>query len=399
MHCQIQFQKAILHTMSSSPYAQQSSDQEHGGGGETSEDDGEAIEVDPLTFCQPEMSSGGQGDMEESFEEHESEDEVNEQEHINEHSNSQPNENDSMEDEQREYDAMEDVSNQSSNKIKKVPSVQLTVVNKKKDKSEKVEKENGSIPKVTITAINSLRGTEVPKKEDSPVHINKKRKLDIDFSSFTNGIDSNTSNFPSSSHLSRNEPVLDHPIELRKLLFGDLSQEMCITVSRPGTNWQKTLSPLDFDPDSPEVHRFNFGRNSNVNNGNRMLRLLRQHGDSARSAASHGSGRSNFVRHNTGNSSAISPEPAPIIKEDPPIAAGITQSQLEEAMASGLLTDFFASHSAFGGGSDTANTVTRGGPVTDTNTKPPAKYNRDLIDPDKGIFEDPETGTIRYRCR
>ena len=34
-----------------------------------------------------------------------------------------------------------------------------------------------------------------------------------------------------------------------------------------------------------------------------------------------------------------------------------------------------------------------------SNSKPPAKFNKELIDPEKGIFEDPETGAIRYRCR
>ena len=45
---------------------------------------------------------------------------------------------------------------------------------------------------------------------------------------------------------------------------------MCITVSRPGTSWKKELSPLDFDPDSSEVHRFSFGRNSSSTNGKRV---------------------------------------------------------------------------------------------------------------------------------
>ena len=58
---------------SPSPNDQQTSDQEeHDGVAETSEDDGEAIEVDPLNFCQQEMSSGGQGEYDESIEEHES---------------------------------------------------------------------------------------------------------------------------------------------------------------------------------------------------------------------------------------------------------------------------------------------------------------------------------------
>ena len=63
---------------SSSPNTQQSSDLDQGGEGDTSDDDGEAIEVDPLTFCQPEMSSGGQGDFEESYEEQESDDDDHE---------------------------------------------------------------------------------------------------------------------------------------------------------------------------------------------------------------------------------------------------------------------------------------------------------------------------------
>ena len=386
---------------SSSPYAQQSSDQEHVGGGETSEDDGEAIEVDPLTFCQPEMSSGGQGEFEESFEEQESEDDINGHEQIDENF-LQTNENDSAEEEHKEYNTVEEISEQSNNKVKKIPSVQLTVVNKKRDKPEKTEKENGSGPKVTITAIGSSQNSSVYNKEGSPINISKKRKLENEFSSSINGVETNVQNsFFGSNHVTRYDPVLDHPIELRKLVFGDLAQEMCITVSRPGTNWQKVLSPLDFDPDSPEVHRFSFGSTSSGNKGNRVLNLLRQHGDSARSSATHTNTRTNFSRNNIVNQSAISPEPTtPSLKEDPPLTTGITQSQLEEAMASGLLTDFFASHSAFGGGAETSNATPRGTSVPEpNNSKPPAKYNRDLIDPEKGIFEDPETGTIRYRCR
>merc|ERR1712020_710787 len=69
-------------------------------------------------------------------------------------------------------------------------------------------------------------------------------------------------------------------------------------------------------------------------------------------------------------------------------------------MANGLLNDFFANHSAFGGGANPPAAMSqRAGSVSDTNSKPPAKFNRDLIDPEKGIFEDPETGAIRYRCR
>ena len=69
---------------SSSPNAQQSSDLDQGGEGDTSDDDGEAIEVDPLTFCQPEMSSGGQGDFEESYEEQESDDDDHEKTQVSE---------------------------------------------------------------------------------------------------------------------------------------------------------------------------------------------------------------------------------------------------------------------------------------------------------------------------
>ena len=57
------------------------------------------------------------------------------------------------------------------------------------------------------------------------------------------------------------------PMEKHSEKSIDLAQEMCITVSRPGTNWQKVLSPLDFDPDSSEVHRFSFARNSSAING------------------------------------------------------------------------------------------------------------------------------------
>ena len=386
---------------SSSPYGQQSSDLEVGGGGETSEDDGEAIEVDPLTFCQPEMASGGHGDLEESFEEHESEDDVNGYDQIvKEQGNFPHNTNDTEADEATDDNTAEENEEQPSIKIKKIPSVQLTVVNKKKDRNEKTEKETGSGPKVTITAIGSSNTNAINKKEDSPISISKKRKLDCDLSSSINGIDSDVHAYGISSHTARNEPVLDHPIELRKLLFGDLAQEMCITVSRPGTTWQKTLSPLDFDPDSSEVHRFSFGGASS-SHGSRVLRLLRQHGDLARSVNSHVNGRSNFNQNNvTVNPSAISPDHVPSLKEEATPALGITQSQLEQAMSSGLLNDFFASHSAFGGGADTKNSVTKAGVSgIESNSKVPAKYNRDLIDPEKGIFEDPETGTIRYRCR
>ena len=147
-------------------------------------------------------------------------------------------------------------------KIKKIPTVQLTAVNKKREKSERSEKETSSVPKVTITAIGPSLGSAINKKEDSPSA--KKRKLDNDIGAFVNGT---TEKILTANNAARYEPVLDHPIELRKLLFGDLAQEMCITVSRPGTNWQKILSPLDFDPDSSEVHRFSFARTSNSING------------------------------------------------------------------------------------------------------------------------------------
>ena len=99
----------------------------------------------------------------------------------------------------------------------------------------------------------------------------RKRKLENE-----NGflVDSSAEKILTPNKISRFEPVLDHPIELRKLLFGDLAQEMCITVSRPGTNWQKVLSPLDFDPDSSEVHRFSFGRRSNYTKGKLLLKAL-----------------------------------------------------------------------------------------------------------------------------
>ena len=134
----------------------------------------------------------------------------------------------------------------------------------------------------------------------------------------------------------------------------------------------------------------------------RVLRLMRQHGDSARSSMSHP--RSNHSRNYMLNSNTVSPEPSPVVKEDSSTSkqtSAITQAQLEEAMASGLLNNFFSSHSILGGGGgDAINNIAKPltGPET-SNAKPPAKYNRDLIDPEKGIFEDPETGTIRYRCR
>ena len=132
-----------------------------------------------------------------------------------------------------------------------------------------------------------------------------------------------------------------------------------------------------------------------------MLRLMRQHGDSVRSSMSQP--RSNYNRNYVLNSNTVSPEPSPVVKEDSSGSnqtSAITQSQLEQAMASGLLNNFFSSHSILGGGADTTNNIPKPMSGTETsNVKPPAKYNRDLIDPEKGIFEDPETGTIRYRCR
>ena len=385
---------------SSSPNAQQSSDLDQGGEGDTSDDDGEAIEVDPLTFCQPEMSSGGQGDFEESYQEQESDDDEHETAQVSEPIGPNENENNLTEEITTNHTAIEKAIENPSHVLKKVPSVQLTVVNRKRDRNEKIEKENGtSMPKVTITAIGSSQGSVSYKKDDPSIDISKKRKLDNDVNLSINGINSSTPDFSIFPNTNRCEPVLDHPIELRKLLFGDLAEEMCITVSRPGTDWNKKLSALDFDPDSDEVHRFSFGRGSSVASSNRVLRLLRQHGDAARSSAQHGGAKSNFSRNTIINSSAISPEPTPMIKEDPPTNPGITHNQLEEAMASGLLTDFFASHSAFGGGADAMSSAVKASPVTDVAPKPSAKYNRDLIDPEKGIFEDPETGTIRYRCR
>ena len=132
-----------------------------------------------------------------------------------------------------------------------------------------------------------------------------------------------------------------------------------------------------------------------------MLKLLRQHGDSARSSISHS--RSNYSRSCTLNSNTVSPEPTTVVKEKSsgttPTAA-ITQSQLEQAMSSGLLTNFLSSHSILGGGTDVLNNDPKTFSGTDnSNSKPLAKYNKELIDPEKGIFEDPETGAIRYRCR
>ena len=250
---------------SSSPYNQQSSDQEHAGGAETSEEDGEAIEVDPLTFCQPEMSLGGQGDFEESFEDQESDEEVNDHDldQYIEHNNLQTNDNDSVEGENRESSGTNEIGDVSMDKIK-APTVQLTAVNKIQDKNERPEKETISVPKVTITPIGPSLGSGIHKKDDSPISVTKKRKLGSDIAAFVNGM---TEKVLTSNKEAKYEPVLDHPIELRKLLFGDLAQEMCITVSRPGTNWQKVLSPLDFDPDSSEVHRFSFARNSSAING------------------------------------------------------------------------------------------------------------------------------------
>lgn len=132
-----------------------------------------------------------------------------------------------------------------------------------------------------------------------------------------------------------------------------------------------------------------------------MLKLLRQHGDSARSSMSQS--RSTYSRNYTLKSNTVSPEPTPVVQENSSVTkptSAITQSQLEEAMASGLLTNFLSSHSILGGGADVLNTAQKAVSGADaSNSKPPAKFNKDLIDPEKGIFEDPETGAIRYRCR
>ena len=250
---------------SPSPNDQQTSDPEdHDGVAETSEDDGEAIEVDPLNFCQQEMSSGGQGEYDESIEEHDSDEDMNDYNQYIEDTNIQPNDNESVEDELKDSSATNEVEEESIDNSKKIPSVQLTIVDKNRDKSEKSEKETCSVPKVTITAIGSSQNSGANKKEDSPTLVNRKRKLENE-----NGflVDSSAEKILTPNKMTRFEPVLDHPIELRKLLFGDLAQEMCITVSRPGTNWQKVLSPLDFDPESSEVHRFSFGRKSNYSKG------------------------------------------------------------------------------------------------------------------------------------
>ena len=100
--------------------------------------------------------------------------------------------------------------------LKKIPSVQLTVVDKNRDKSEKSEKETCSVPKVTITAIGSSQSNGASKKEDSPTLVNRKRKLENE-----NGflVDSSAEKIFTPNKISRFEPVLDHPIELRKLLF------------------------------------------------------------------------------------------------------------------------------------------------------------------------------------
>ena len=254
---------------SPSPIDQQSSDQEeHEGAGETSEDDGEAIEVDPLNFCQQEMSSEGMGEIDESIEEHDSDEDVNEYSQYIEDTIIPENENESVDNELKNSNETNEVAEDSSDTVKKTPSVQITAVDKNRDKNEKSEKETSSVPKVTITAIGPSNSNGINKKEDSPTLIGTKRKLDNDSDTFVNG---STEKIMTTHKITRFEPVLDHPIELRKLLFGDLAQEMCITVSRPGTNWQKVLSPLDFDPDSSEVHRFSFGRNSNYSKGTFFL--------------------------------------------------------------------------------------------------------------------------------
>ena len=250
--------------MSSSPNNNNNSDQEDHDESAEPSDDGETIEVDPLTFCQPEMTSEGQGEFEESIEEHDSDDENNEYSQFIQETNIPQNDDEFGEAEGNDPNAPNEEAEEPLVSPKKIPSVQLTAVNKKRESSERFEKENTSVPKVTITPIGSSQSSSPNKKEDPLISLNRKRKIENDFINST--IEKNVL----LNKLPRTEAVLDHPIELRKLLFGDLAQEMCITVSRPGTNWKKELSPLDFDPDSSEVHRFSFGRNSSSTNGKRV---------------------------------------------------------------------------------------------------------------------------------
>ena len=177
-------------------------------------------------------------DSSNSSESDNSDDEVNDLDQYIEENNLQTNDNDSVEGENKESSGTNESGDVSMDKIKTIPAVQLTAVNKKQDKNERQEKETISVPKVTITAIGPSLGSGNYKKDDSPISVNKKRKLDSDIGAFVNGM---TEKVLPSNKEARYEPVLDHPIELRKLLFGDLAQEMCITVSRPGTNWQKVL--------------------------------------------------------------------------------------------------------------------------------------------------------------
>ena len=250
--------------MSSSPNDNHTSDQEEYDGNAEASDDGEAIEVDPLTFCQPEMTSEGQGEFEESIEEHDSDDENNEYSQYIEDTTILHNDDIFGEAESNDPSPPNEEAEQPLDSPRKIPSVQLTAVNRKRESSERYEKENSSVPKVTITPIGSSQSSSPNKKEDPLISLNRKRKLENDFINST--IEKNVL----LNKIPKTEAVLDHPVELRKLLFGDLAQEMCITVSRPGTNWKKELSPLDFDPDSSEVHRFSFGRNSSSTNGKRV---------------------------------------------------------------------------------------------------------------------------------
>ena len=157
---------------SPSPIDQQTSDQEeHEGVGETSEDDGEAIEVDPLNFCQQEMSSEGIG-IDESNEEHDSDEDVNEYSQYIEDTIIPENENESVDNELKNSNETNEVAEDSSDTVKKTPSVQITAVDKNRDKNEKSEKENSSAPKVTITAIGPSHSSGINKKDNSPNLIN-----------------------------------------------------------------------------------------------------------------------------------------------------------------------------------------------------------------------------------
>ena len=98
------------------------------------------------------MSSGGQGDFEESYEEQESDDDDHEKTQVSEPIDHHENDKDCTEEITTNHTTIEKAIEKSSHILKKVPSVQLTVVNRKRDRNEKIEKEMivGKVGKIRL---------------------------------------------------------------------------------------------------------------------------------------------------------------------------------------------------------------------------------------------------------